>query len=81
MDSLNTLLNPGILFFILGFVAVMLHSNLSIPEPAVRFLGLYLMLAIGFKGGVSLHHSSLHGDGIIIIAIIIVMSAVVPVYS
>ncbi len=81
MDSLTILLNPGILFFILGFIAIMLRSNLSIPEPVVRFLGLYLMLAIGFKGGISLHHSSLYGDGLIIIAIIIAMSAIVPAYS
>jgi len=81
MDALTTVLNPGVLFFILGFLAVLLRSNLSIPEPAVRFLSLYLMLAIGFKGGVSLYHSSLFGDGLIIIAIIVVMSAVVPAYS
>jgi len=81
MDALTTVLNPGVLFFILGFVAVLLRSNLSIPEPAVRFLSLYLMLAIGFKGGISLHHSSLFGDGLIILAIIILMSAVVPAYS
>jgi len=81
MDALTTILNPGVLFFILGFLAVLLRSNLSIPEPAVRFLSLYLMLAIGFKGGVSLYHSSLFGDGLIIIAIIIGMSAIVPAYS
>jgi hypothetical protein len=81
MEALTTILNPGVLFFVLGFVAVLLKSNLSIPEPAVRFLSLYLMLAIGFKGGVSLYHSSLFGDGLIIIAIILVMSAVVPIYT
>ncbi len=47
----------------------------------MRFLSLYLMLAIGFKGGISLHHSSLFGDGLIILAIIILMSVVVPAYS
>jgi hypothetical protein len=81
MDILTTILNPGVLFFILGFVAIMLNSNLSIPEPVVKFLSLYLMLSIGFKGGISLHHSSLFGDGIIIIAIIIAMSALVPIYT
>ena len=81
MEALTTVLNPGVLFFILGFIAVLLRSNLSIPEPVVKFLGLYLMLAIGFKGGISLHHSSLTGDGLIMVAIILVMSAVVPAYS
>lgn len=81
MDILTTILNPGVLFFILGFVAIMLNSNLSIPESVVKFVSLYLMLSIGFKGGISLHHSSLFGDGIIIIGIIIAMSALVPIYS
>jgi hypothetical protein len=81
MDILTAILNPGVLFFILGFIAVMVKSNLSIPDPIVKFVSLYLMLSIGFKGGVSLYHSSLFGDGIIIIAIILAMSALVPVYS
>jgi uncharacterized protein len=81
MEVLTTILNPGVLFFILGFVAVLLKSNLSIPEPVVKFVSLYLMLSIGFKGGVSLSESSLFGDGIIIIGIILGMSALVPIYS
>ena len=81
MDILTSILNPGVLFFILGFVAIMLNSNLSIPDSIVKFVGLYLMLSIGFKGGVSLYHSSLFGDGIIIIGIILLMSAFVPLYS
>ena len=81
MDILTTILNPGVLFFILGFAAIMLNSNLSIPESVVKFLSLYLMLSIGFKGGISLYHSTFFGDGIIIIAIIIAMSALVPIYS
>ncbi len=81
MDIFTSILNPGVLFFILGFVAVMLNSNLSIPESVVKFVSLYLMLSIGFKGGVSLYHSPMFGDGILIIGIIIAMSALVPVYS
>jgi hypothetical protein len=81
MDMLTTILNPGVLFFILGFVAIMMNSRLSIPEPVVTFVSLYLMLSIGFKGGISLHQSSLFGDGLIIIAIIILMSALVPTYT
>lgn len=81
MDILTAILNPGVLFFILGFIAVMLKSNLHIPDPIVKFVSLYLMLSIGFKGGVSLYHSSMFGDGITIIVIILAMSALVPVYS
>lgn len=81
MDALSTILNPGILFFLLGLAAALVKSNLHIPESVVKFISLYLMLSIGFKGGISLHQSSLVGDGLIIIAIIIVMSALVPIYS
>lgn len=81
METLTTFLNPGVLFFILGFLAILANSNLSIPESVVKFLSLYLMLAIGFKGGISLYESELFGDGILIIGIIILMSAFVPFYS
>lgn len=81
MDMLTTLLNPGVLFFILGLVAVLFKSNLAIPEPVVKFVSIYLMLSIGFKGGVSLHGTSILGDGLLIIGIIIAMSAFVPAYS
>ena len=78
---LVTLLNPGILFFILGLVASLLRSNLTIPEPVLRFVSLYLMLSIGFKGGVSLYGSSLAGPGLWAIAFVLFMSALVPVYA
>ncbi|MEO0509032.1 MAG: sodium-dependent bicarbonate transport family permease [Verrucomicrobiota bacterium] len=84
MDIISTLLNPGVLFFALGFVAVLLKSNLTIPESVVKFISLYLMLSIGFKGGTSLFESSqstLFGDGLIIIGIILMMSAIVPIYT
>jgi hypothetical protein len=81
MESLTTILNPGVLFFLLGMFAVLVKSNLAIPDSVVKFLSLYLMMAIGFKGGISLHESSLVGDGFIIIGIILGMSALVPAYS
>ncbi len=81
MDTLSTLLNPGVLFFLLGFLAVLLGSNLQIPESIVRFLSLYLMLAIGFRGGLSLYESGLDGDGGIVVGIILAISAVVPVVA
>ncbi len=81
MEMLTTILNPGVLFFILGFLAIMVNSNLSIPDSVVKFVSLYLMLSIGFKGGVSLHGTSILGDGLLIIGIIIAMSAFVPAYS
>lgn len=81
MNAIETLFNPGILFFLLGLIAAFLRSNLEIPDSVVKFLSFYLMLSIGFKGGTSLYHSTLWGDGLIIIGIIILMSALVPLYT
>lgn len=49
----NNLTSPIILFFILGVVAAFARSDLSIPEAVAKGLSIYLLLAIGFKGGVS----------------------------
>ena len=55
LDTLaNNLLVPTILFFALGLMAAFVRSDLSIPEGAAKFMSLYLLLAIGFKGGASL---------------------------
>ena len=82
MDTgfLVTLFNPGVLFFIVGLFAAMVNSNLEIPESVVKFLSLYLMMAIGFKGGVSLYTAPLGETGLISVAIVLLMSAVVPIY-
>lgn len=53
------LLAPAILFFALGAIAGWLKSDLTIPEQAAKTLALYLMLCIGFKGGVEARASGL----------------------
>lgn len=45
------LLSPMVLFFVLGLLAAFARSDLEVPQAAAKFLALYLMLAIGFKGG------------------------------
>ena len=49
---LDTLTSPVILFFVLGFIAAVLKSDLSIPEAFAKAMSIYLMAAIGLKGGV-----------------------------
>ena len=51
--AFETLLSPVILFFLLGVIAAAARSDLSVPEPMAKALSLYLMAAIGLKGGVS----------------------------
>ncbi|MEL6946908.1 MAG: sodium-dependent bicarbonate transport family permease, partial [Pseudomonadota bacterium] len=48
---METLFSPVILFFILGALAAFVRSDLSIPEPLSKALSIYLMCAIGLKGG------------------------------
>ncbi len=55
----GNLLAPTILFFVLGLFAAFVKSDLSIPEGAAKFLSIYLLLAIGFKGGVSVADNGL----------------------
>ena len=54
---MHTLLDPAILFFIFGVLAGAVKSNLEIPQPISRFLALYLLMALGLKGGFALAHS------------------------
>lgn len=50
----QNLLSPAILFFALGILAGFLKSDLDVPEQISRYLSIYLMMAIGFKGGVAI---------------------------
>jgi len=78
---LTNFLNPPILFFFLGMLAVFLRSDLEIPQQIAKFLSLYLLLSIGFKGGVELYYSGLNRDVVISLLLALVMASVVPVYS
>lgn len=56
---MSNLLDPAILFFIFGVFAGLVKSNLEIPQPITRFLSLYLLMALGLRGGFELAHSGL----------------------
>lgn len=50
----QNLISPAILFFVLGIIAGITRSDLEIPSSISRYLSIYLMMAIGFKGGVAI---------------------------
>ncbi|WP_350333433.1 sodium-dependent bicarbonate transport family permease [Coralliovum pocilloporae] len=50
----GNLLAPTILFFLLGLIAAVTRSDLSMPEGAAKIMSIYLLFAIGFKGGANL---------------------------
>ena len=74
----TNLLSPVILFFVLGVAAALARSDLSVPEAAAKTLSLYLLFAIGFKGGASV---AAHGVDARLIASLgagVVLSFVLP---
>lgn len=78
---LSNILNPPILFFFLGMIAVFVKSDLEIPAPVPKLLSLYLLFAIGFKGGVELIKSGINQEVVLTLLAAILMACVVPIYT
>jgi len=77
----DNLTNPALLFFVLGIFAVSVKSDLEIPPNSSRFISLYLLFSIGFKGGQELAHSHLGMDVLWSILFAILLSACVPLIA
>jgi hypothetical protein len=77
----ENLTNPALLFFILGIVAVALKSDLEIPGTSSKFISLYLLFAIGFKGGQELAHEHFSMEVIWTILFGMVVALIIPVYT
>jgi hypothetical protein len=75
------LTNPTLLFFILGVVAAILKSDLEVPPGSVKFISLYLLFSIGFRGGQELAHESFDTELYATLAFALGMAIVVPIYS
>jgi uncharacterized protein len=75
------ILNPPVLFFFLGMMAIFLKSDLEIPQPLPKFFSLYLLLAIGFKGGYELQQSGIDINIATTTAAAVVMASIVPIYA
>jgi uncharacterized protein len=73
--------SPPLLFFFLGAAAVLARSDLEIPAPIAKFLSLYLLFAIGFKGGVALSESALDGAVARDLLAAMGLAAAVPLYT
>jgi hypothetical protein len=76
-----SLLDPAILFFFFGVLAALVRSNLEVPGPIAKFLSLYLLLAIGFKGGVTLAETGFTRAAAASIALGLAFAAAVPAWS
>lgn len=76
--TLDSLLSPPILFFILGIGAVALRTSLALPEVVGKSLALYLMAAIGLKGGVQLAEAGMTLDLMAAAAAGVLLSLLLP---
>jgi len=75
---MNNLLDPSILFFIFGIFAGLVKSNLEIPQPISRFLSLYLLMALGLKGGFALNQSGFTLEIAISLGLAISLALTIP---
>ena len=77
----DNLTNPAFLFFILGIIAVKLKSDLEIPQNSSKFISLYLLFSIGFKGGQELAHSHFTIEIVWSLLFGIAVACVIPFYT
>jgi hypothetical protein len=75
---MNTLLDPAILFFVFGVLAGAFKSNLEIPRSIAKFLSLYLLMALGLKGGFALAKSGMNTSIAISLGAALLMAFLVP---
>jgi hypothetical protein len=75
---MQSFLDPAILFFVFGILAGTLKSNLEIPPQVSRFLSLYLLMALGLKGGFALARSGLTTEVSVSLAAALALAVVVP---
>jgi len=78
---IENLTNPALLFFALGILAVYLKSDLEIPANSSKFISLYLLFAIGFKGGQELSNEPLTSEIGWSMLFGIAISMVIPIYT
>jgi len=75
---MHNLLDPAILFFVFGVLAGALKSNLEIPPAISKFLSLYLLMALGLKGGFAMAESGLNASVLLALGAAMLMAVLVP---
>lgn len=78
---IENITNPALLFFALGILAVMVKSDLEIPSNSSKFISLYLLFSIGFRGGQELAHETINMEVAWSLLFGIVLSLIIPVYT
>ncbi|NAY91994.1 sodium-dependent bicarbonate transport family permease [Muricauda sp. JGD-17] len=78
---IDNLTNPALLFFFLGIFAVQVKSDLEIPQNSSKFISLYLLFAIGFKGGLELSHSQFNMEIVWSLFFGVFLAISVPIFA
>lgn len=78
---IDNLTNPALLFFFLGIFAVWVKSDLEIPKNSSKFISLYLLFSIGFKGGQELAHSKFTSEIYSGIIMGVLLALLIPLYT
>ena len=76
---MTNFLDPAILFFIFGVFAGLVKSNLEIPPQISRFLSLYLLMALGLKGGFALHKSGFTSEIALSLGLAVFLAVIIPI--
>lgn len=79
--AIQTFTSPVVLFFVLGLFAAVVRSDLAIPEPIAKAMSLYLMAAIGLKGGVAVAKSGIDGTVIAALGAGIAAGFLLPLFA
>lgn len=77
---ISNLTNPVLLFFLLGILASLVKSDLEIPASSSRFISLYLLFSIGFRGGQELSHSGMDTTVGLTLLLAMLLAVIVPFY-
>ncbi|MCS6921432.1 MAG: sodium-dependent bicarbonate transport family permease [Elioraea sp.] len=77
----RNLLDPAILFFVVGVFAGLVRSNLEVPQAVTKFLSLYLLVSLGLKGGSTMAAEGISVSGALAILAAVVMAFLVPILT
>jgi uncharacterized protein len=78
---ISNLTNPTLLFFVLGVFAIFVKSDLEIPDSISKFISLYLLFSIGFKGGQELALSGFTNEIIYALLFGLGIASIIPLYT
>ena len=78
---ISNITNPMLLFFVLGIIATTIKSDLEIPESSGKFISLYLLFSIGFRGGQELAHSGFSSEIIYSLLFGLALASLIPLYT